>query len=62
MTAVFAIPDPAFCHAFGLLLAACRPGYPRRTTTAAISSPKNNGTSTGGTSHSRKLNLWVSDM
>ena len=36
--------------------------YWRKTTTAAISSPKNNGTSTGGTSHSRKLKRWVSDM
>jgi hypothetical protein len=62
MIAVFAIPDTAFCQAFGLLLTAYRPGYPRMTTTAAISSPKNNGTNTGGTSHSRKLNLWVSDM
>ena len=56
MIAVFAISEIDFA---GMSASA---GYQRRTTVAAIRSPKNNGTNTGGTSHSRKSKLWVSGM
>jgi hypothetical protein len=66
------VPDDcSVCHSSSRLLFGARPanaslsiaaGYPRIRTTAAITRPKNSGTKIGGTSHSRKLNLWVSDM
>jgi hypothetical protein len=66
------IPDDcSVCHFRILPSVKCRPanasistaaGDQRKTTRAAISRAKNNGTNSGGTSHSRKSNLTVSDI
>jgi len=64
MIAVFAISTPDESRAPGLPFwrMSTKQSYRYRTAAAAISSIRKIGTSRGGTSHSRTLNLRVSDI